>query len=44
VCQLKISDLAEHLTIKRLKGSRTTLHQLVPHRGQPLLDEVKAMK
>jgi len=43
--RLLLRNLAEgHLTIKRLKGSRTTLHQLVPHRGQPLLDEVKAMK
>lgn len=45
VCNLKVSDLADgHLKIKRLKGSNETTHQLVPHRGQPLLDEVKAMK
>jgi type 1 fimbriae regulatory protein FimB len=45
VCDLKLSDLVDgHLTIRRLKGSRTTLHQLVPHRGVPLLDEVKVMK
>ncbi len=43
--KLKLSDLVDgHLTICRLKGSRTTVHQLVPHRGVPLLDEVKAMK
>jgi hypothetical protein len=33
-----------HLTIRRLKGSKVTVHQLVPHKGQPLLDEVKAVK
>ena len=45
VCDLRLSDLVDgHLTIRRLKGSRTTLHQLVPHRGVPVLDEVKAMK
>jgi type 1 fimbriae regulatory protein FimB len=45
VCGLRTADLVDgHLTIKRLKGSRKTTHQLVPHRGQPLLDEVKAMK
>jgi integrase len=45
VCQLTTKDLADgHLTIKRLKGSNATTHQLVPHRGVPLLDEVKAIK
>jgi integrase/recombinase XerD len=45
VCRLRMEDLKDgHMTIKRLKGSRTTLHQLVPHRGVPLLDEVKAIK
>lgn len=45
VCNLKVSDLnGGHLRIKRLKGSNETTHQLVPHRGQPLLDEVKAIK
>src|SRR5438445_6610405 len=45
VCNLKVSNLNDgHLKIKRLKGSNETTHQLVPHRGQPLLDEVKAMK
>jgi integrase len=45
VCNLKMSDLKDgHLKIKRLKGSNATIHQLVPHRGQPLLDEVKAIK
>jgi len=45
VCGLRLSDVHDgHVTIHRLKGSRTTLHQLVPHRGTPLLDEVKALK
>jgi len=45
VCQLKLSDLnAGHLAIARLKGSLNTIHSLQPHRGQPLLDEVKAMR
>jgi integrase/recombinase XerD len=45
VCGLKLSDLRDgHLKIVRLKGSHATLHQLVPHRGQPLLDEVKALR
>lgn len=45
VCALRLSDVNDgHLMIRRLKGSNHTLHQLVPHRGQPLLDEVKALK
>jgi Phage integrase family len=45
VCDLKLSNVHDgHVTIHRLKGSRTTLHQLVPHRGMPLLDEVKALQ
>ncbi len=45
VCTLNLSDLnAGHLTIARLKGSLNTIHSLQPHRGQPLLDEVKAMR
>lgn len=45
VCGLKLSDLNDgHLDIARLKGSLRTIHSLQPHRGQPLLDEVKALK
>ncbi len=45
VCNLRMRDLVDgHLRIKRLKGSNTTVHQLIPHKGQPLLDEVKALK
>jgi integrase len=45
VCGLTMGDLRDgHITIKRLKGSKKTVHQLIPHRGQPLLDEQKALK
>jgi type 1 fimbriae regulatory protein FimB len=45
VCKLRTADLVDgHLRIKRLKGSNQTTHQLIPHKGQPLLDEVKAIK
>ncbi|MGA2978046.1 MAG: tyrosine-type recombinase/integrase [Terriglobales bacterium] len=45
VCNLRTTDLTDgHLTIRRLKGSKVTVHQLIPHKGQPLLDEVKALK
>jgi len=45
VCKLRMSDFNDgHLKIKRLKGSNTTTHQLIPHKGQPLLDECKAIK
>jgi type 1 fimbriae regulatory protein FimB len=45
VCKLKVSDLNDgHLAIARLKGSLRTIHSLQPHRGQPRLDEVKAIK
>jgi type 1 fimbriae regulatory protein FimB len=45
VCGLRMGDLVDgHLRIARLKNSHSTLHQLMPHRGEPLLDEVKALK
>ncbi|MGA9527772.1 MAG: tyrosine-type recombinase/integrase [Terriglobales bacterium] len=45
VCGLRMKDLTDgHLRIKRLKGSNVTVHQLIPHKGQPLLDEIKAMR
>jgi type 1 fimbriae regulatory protein FimB len=44
VCNIKLSDIKDgSLTIVRLKGSNKTIQPLVPHRGQPLLDEVKAL-
>ena len=47
VCALKLSDLdlkASSLVIRRLKGSLHTVQPLYPHRGQPLLDEVAALR
>lgn len=47
VCGLKMSDLDmknESITLRRLKGSLKTVQPLYRHRGQPLLDEVHAMK
>src|SRR5438105_13837836 len=47
VCQLRLGDIdlrAGQITIRRLKGSMHTVQQLMPHRGQPLLDEVKAFQ
>ena len=47
VCGLKTSDVDirnESITLRRLKGSLKTVQPLYRHRGQPLLDEVHAMK
>lgn len=45
VCAIRISDVKDNsLTIRRLKGSKTTVQPLVAHRGQPLLDEVRGFK
>jgi len=47
VCGLKLSDIdlkAGSISIRRLKGSLQTVQPLYPHRGQPLLDEVKALR
>ena len=47
VCGLKLSDLDirnESITLRRLKGSLKTVQPLYRHRGQPLLDEIHAMK
>jgi type 1 fimbriae regulatory protein FimB len=42
---IKLTDIQDgSLTIVRLKGSNKTVQPLVPHRGQPLLDEVKSLK
>jgi hypothetical protein len=32
------------IIIRRLKGSLHTVQQLMPHRGEPLLDELKALR
>jgi site-specific recombinase XerD len=45
VCQLRLSDIKNgELNIERLKGSKRTVQPLMPHRGQPLLDEVKGLR
>jgi type 1 fimbriae regulatory protein FimB len=45
VCGLRLTDLKEGvLSVQRLKGSRRTVQPLYPHHGEPLLDEVKALR
>lgn len=45
VCQIRLADISNgSLTIRRLKNSKTTVQPLVPHRGQPLLDEIKSLR
>jgi type 1 fimbriae regulatory protein FimB len=47
VCGLKLSDIdlkAGSISIRRLKGSLQTVQPLYQHRGQPLLDEVNALR
>lgn len=45
VCGLKLSDLKDGvLSVQRLKGSRKTAQPLYPHGGEPLLDEVNALR
>src|ERR1700674_1978871 len=47
VCGLKLADInIKDATIatKRLKGSLATVQMLMGHRGQPLLDEIGALK
>jgi integrase len=46
ICGLRTSqvDIANgYITVKRLKGSRTTLHELETGAGEPLLDERTAL-
>jgi site-specific recombinase XerD len=47
VCGLRRDDLnlrGESITIRRLKGSLETCQPLCGHAGQPLLDELKALR
>src|SRR6266481_2722615 len=47
VCALKLTDIdlkSGSISIRRLKGSLSTLQPLYPHRGQPLLDEMSALR
>ena len=47
VCSLKVADVdpkAGSVSIRRLKGSLHTVQPLYRHKGQPLLDEVTALR
>jgi type 1 fimbriae regulatory protein FimB len=47
VCSLKLSDVDvkdQTIRVARLKGSMLTTQPLMPHRGQPLLDELAALR
>jgi len=47
VCGLKLADIdlkTGSISIRRLKGSMATVQPLYSHRGQPLLDEMSALR
>jgi len=47
VCGVKLADIdpkVGSISIRRLKGSLPTVQPLYPHRGQPLLDEMSALR
>jgi type 1 fimbriae regulatory protein FimE len=47
VCQLTVDDIdtrSWHVSIRRLKGSRHTIQAIEAHRGEPLLNEQRALK
>jgi integrase len=47
VCGLEMRDLDMRngcITIRRLKGSLTSIQPLYQHRGMPLLDEIVALR
>ena len=45
VAGIRLDDIENgHLTVARLKGSLRTCQPIVPHPGQPLLDEVRALR
>ena len=47
VCGVKLADIdlkAGSISVPRLKGSLTTTQPLYRHRGQPLLDEIAALR
>jgi site-specific recombinase XerD len=46
-CGLKLTDVdikAGSISVRRRKGSLHTVQQLMPHRGEPLLDEFAALR
>jgi integrase len=45
ICALRLDDIRDGaITTPRLKGSLKTVQPLYEHRGQPLLDESRALK
>ncbi len=47
VCDLKLADMNlkdASLSVRRLKGSLQTIQPLYRHKGQPLLDEITALR
>jgi type 1 fimbriae regulatory protein FimB len=47
VCNLRLADVdmrSEAITVRRLKGSMLTVQPLYRHKGQPLLDELAALR
>jgi type 1 fimbriae regulatory protein FimB len=47
VCNLTTEDVdlkGGQIVVRRLKGSLQTTQQLMPHKGEPLLDELKALR
>jgi type 1 fimbriae regulatory protein FimB len=47
VCKLKMADIdlrQGSINVQRLKGSLSSIQELHPHRGEPLLDEPKVLK
>src|SRR5437867_13073130 len=47
ICNLRLSDLDmknESIIVSRLKGSLRTTQALTEHRGEPLLNELKALR
>jgi type 1 fimbriae regulatory protein FimB len=47
VCSLQLDDVDlknGHIIVERLKGSLRTVKALTEHRGEPLLNEVKAIR
>jgi type 1 fimbriae regulatory protein FimB len=46
-CNLRLADIdmrSEAITVRRLKGSMLTVQPLYRHKGQPLLDEIVALR
>src|SRR5687768_8034254 len=47
VCNLRVGDIDLRnccITVERLKGSMCTVQTVTAHRGEPLLDELKALR